>query len=60
MGKGVPFRECHEIVGKTVAYAITNQKDLEDLSLDELQGFSDLIEEDAYQVLTLEGISKCA
>ena len=55
VGKGVPFRECHEIVGKTVAYAIAEQKDLEELSLKELQGFSDLIEEDAYQVLSLEG-----
>ena len=55
VGKGVPFRECHEIVGKTVAYAIANQKDLEELSLEELQSFSALIEEDAYQVLSLEG-----
>ena len=55
MGKGVPFRECHEIVGKTVAFAIAEQKDLEELSLDELQSFSALIEEDAYQVLSLEG-----
>ena len=55
VGKGVPFRECHEIVGKTVAFAIAEQKDLEELSLDELQSFSALIEEDAYQVLSLEG-----
>ena len=38
-----------------MAYAIAEQKDLEELSLKELQGFSDLIEEDAYQVLSLEG-----
>jgi argininosuccinate lyase len=58
VGKGVPFRECHEIVGRTVAYAIDKAKDLEDLSLEELQCFSSLIEEDAYQVLTLEGSVK--
>ncbi len=58
VGKGVPFRECHEIVGKTVAYAIANNKDLEELSLEELQNFSGLIEENAYQTLTLEGSVK--
>ena len=51
----VPFRDAHEIVGKTVNYAIDNNKPLSDLSLDELQSFGTMIDEQVYDVLTLEG-----
>ncbi|RLU00715.1 argininosuccinate lyase [Ketobacter sp.] len=53
--KGMPFRDSHEVVGKAVGYGVANQKDLADMSLDELQQFSDIIREDVYDVLTLEG-----
>jgi len=53
--KGMPFRDAHEVVGKSVAYGIAQQKDLSELSLKELQGFSSTIEKDIYQVLSLEG-----
>jgi len=53
--KNVPFRDAHEIVGKTVRLAIDTNRDLADLSLDELQNFSQAINEDVYSVLTLEG-----
>jgi argininosuccinate lyase len=53
--KGVAFRDAHEVVGKAVAYGIEQQKDLSELSLDELQGFSKKIGKDVYRVLTLEG-----
>lgn len=53
--KGMPFRDAHEVVGKTVAYAIEHDKPLGDLSLEELQGFSSTIQQDVYEVLTLEG-----
>jgi len=53
--KGVPFREAHSIVGKAVAYCIEKKKDLSQCSLDELKEFSPLIDEDVFQVLTLEG-----
>ena len=53
--KGVAFRDAHEVVGLSVAYAIKQQKDLSALSLDELQQFSDQISEDVFAVLTLEG-----
>jgi len=55
VGKGTPFRDSHEIVGKAVAFGIANNKDLGEMSLGELQGFSDLIEQDVFDVLTLEG-----
>ncbi|WP_317932406.1 argininosuccinate lyase [Halioxenophilus sp. WMMB6] len=53
--KGVAFRDAHEIVGRSVAYGIAQQKDLAELSLAELQQFSSHIEEDVFAILTLEG-----
>ena len=53
--KGVPFRDAHEIVGKSVAFGIKEKKDLAELKLAELQNFSDLIAKDVFEVLTLEG-----
>ncbi|OMH38982.1 argininosuccinate lyase [Motiliproteus sp. MSK22-1] len=52
---GVAFRDAHEIVGKSVAYGIEQDKDLGEMSLQELQQFSDVISEDVFDVLTLEG-----
>ncbi len=54
----VPFRDAHEIVGSTVHYAIEQQKPLSELSLEELQGFGDMIQQDVYDVLSLEGSIK--
>jgi argininosuccinate lyase len=55
VGKGIPFRDSHEIVGKSVAYGVDQDKDLSEMSLAELQQFSDQIEEDVFNVLSLEG-----
>ncbi len=51
----MPFRDAHEVVGKSVAFGIEQKKDLAELTLVELQTFSDLIGEDVFEVLTLEG-----
>ncbi len=53
--KGMPFRDAHEVVGKSVAAGIASDKDLSEMSLAELQVFSDLITDDVFDVLTLEG-----
>jgi argininosuccinate lyase len=53
--KGTPFRDAHEVVGKAVALCVEKGCDLSDLSLAELQGFSDAIGEDVFDYLTLEG-----
>ncbi len=53
--KGIPFRDAHEIVGKAVAYGIETGKDLSEMTLEELQQFSDQITADVFDVLTLEG-----
>lgn len=55
VGKGVAFRDAHEVVGKAVRYCIDNQCDLADLDLSVLQDFSNVIEQDVFDVLTLEG-----
>lgn len=53
--KGIPFRDSHEIVGKSVAYGIAENKDLSEMTLAELQQFSDQVTDDVFDVLTLEG-----
>ncbi|MEX0449185.1 argininosuccinate lyase [Spiribacter sp. 221] len=52
---GVAFRDAHEIVGKAVAYGVAEERDLADMSLAELQQFSEVIGEDVFEVLTLDG-----
>ena len=52
--KGIPFRSTHEISGKLVHYCIEKGTTLEKLSLDEFKQFSDLIEEDVYDAISLE------
>jgi argininosuccinate lyase len=53
--KGLPFRDAHAVVGKAVALGVASHRDLAEIPLQELQGFSTLIGEDVYEVLTLEG-----
>ena len=55
VNKGLPFRDAHEVVGKAVASAIEQQKDLAGLSIAELQNFSKAIADDVYDILSLEG-----
>lgn len=53
--KGTAFRDAHEVVGKAVAYGVQTGKDLSAMSLAELQQFSDVIADDVFDVLSLEG-----
>lgn len=53
--KGVAFRDAHEVVGKAVALGVAENRDLAEMSVQELQGFSAVIQEDVFEVLTLEG-----
>jgi len=53
--KGTPFRDAHEVVGKSVAYCVEKSCDLSDLALSELQQFSAAIDSDVFDYLTLEG-----
>jgi len=54
VGKNIPFREAHHIVGEVVLAAIEKGCPLEDLTISQLQEFSDQIEQDVYQHLSIE------
>jgi argininosuccinate lyase len=53
--KGVAFRDAHEIVGKAVRHCIESDCELDALSLEIFQSFSPQIDDDVYEILTLEG-----
>lgn len=53
--KGLPFRDAHEVVGKSVAFGVAENRDLSEMTLEELQQFSTIITADVFDVLTLEG-----
>ena len=46
--KGMTFREAHETVGKMVLFAAGQGKELRDLALDDMKGFSQVIDQDVY------------
>ena len=52
--KGLPFRNAHEVVGKTVRYCVETGKDIPELTLDEFRQFSTDIEADIFDFVTLE------
>jgi argininosuccinate lyase/amino-acid N-acetyltransferase len=54
VSKDIPFREAHHIVGEVVLAAIDKGLPLEDLTLTQLQEYSDKIEKDVYQHLSIE------
>jgi len=54
VAKDIPFREAHHIVGEAVLTAIEAGHALEDFTLAQLQAFSDKIENDVYQYLSIE------
>lgn len=54
VGKGVPFRDAHDQVGRLVRAAIESGKRLEALAMQELRAVSPVIGEDVYDALKLE------
>jgi argininosuccinate lyase len=57
--KGVPFRKAHEIVGNAVRLGLESDRELNDLTLDELRGLSDVFAGDFYAAITLEATLDC-
>lgn len=53
--KGLPFRDAHDVVGKAVALGVEKGVDLADMELATLEQFSDKIDADVFESLTLEG-----
>jgi argininosuccinate lyase len=52
--KGVPFRIAHDTIGRVVLFAISKNKELNELSLEEMREFNDKIEGDVFEALSLE------
>ena len=53
VGKGVPFRDAHGIIGRVVLYCIDKGIAIDDMSLEELKEFSDVFEEDIYDAISM-------
>jgi len=54
--KGMPFREAHETVGQLVRHAISSNKYLSQLSLEEYRQFRPLFDTDIYQALEPQAV----
>ncbi len=54
VGKGVPFREAHGIVGRLVLYCIEKNTSIDALPLEEMKAISDRFEEDIYDAVSLK------
>lgn len=54
--KGMPFRQAHEVIGSMVLHCTKTKKRFADLSLEELQTFSELFTKDAKKALDPERI----
>ena len=52
--KGLAFRDTHKIAGEIVFYCIQNNKNIEDLTMDEFKKFSPLFEDDIYEAVDLK------
>ena len=53
--QGLPFRDAHDVVGRLVGLGVREGRDLSELTIDELKSACPLINDDVYEVLTLEG-----
>lgn len=54
VGKGVPFRDAHGIIGRLVLYCIEKNTCIDALSLEELKEISPVFEEDIYDAISLK------
>ena len=54
VGRGVPFRDAHGIIGKLVLYCLDKGCSIDDLSIEELKQISPVFEEDIYDAISLK------
>ncbi|MBO4902582.1 MAG: argininosuccinate lyase [Lachnospiraceae bacterium] len=54
VGKGIPFRDAHALVGKLVLYCIDEDKAAEDLTMEEFKQISEAFDADIYEAISLE------
>lgn len=58
VSKGIPFRDCHEIIGKIVLYCIEKGIAIEDMSMEEFKSFSPKFEDDIYEKIDIRNCIK--
>ncbi len=58
VAKGVPFRECHAIIGELVLYCLSHDKAIEDLTLDQLRDFAPEFDQDVYSRIDIRSCIK--
>ena len=51
--RGVPFRTAYKLTGEIVAWCIEKGKSLEDMTLEEYRGFSEVFDESLYEDISL-------
>jgi argininosuccinate lyase len=54
VGRGIPFRDAHEIIGRMVLYCIENDKALTELTIEEMKAISPHIEADIYEAISIQ------
>jgi argininosuccinate lyase len=59
VGKGVPFRRAHEIIGRAVRLGMERGVELQEIALNDLRAISDAFGEDFYASVTLEAVLDC-
>jgi argininosuccinate lyase len=59
VGKGVPFRRAHEMIGKAVRLGMEQGRELHEMALDDLRSISEFFGEDFFASVTLEAVLDC-
>ena len=53
VSKWIPFRDCHEIIGKIVLYCINRGIAIEEMTMDEFKSFSPEFDKDIYDKISI-------
>lgn len=56
VGKGLPFRQAHEVIGQLVHHGLKHGKFLLEMTISEFQTYSQLFEEDVFSILQPENV----
>jgi argininosuccinate lyase len=56
VGKGLPFRQAHAMVGRIVGDCVREGVTLQQLTTDELRSYSELFDDDAHEALDIDNI----
>ncbi len=58
VSKGIPFRDCHEIIGRIVLHCIGKGIAIEEMTMEEFKSFSEKFEEDIYEKIAVRSCIK--